>query len=231
MQLVKEPAKEVRRKLSERPKCSFLRLQAARAASMIRRLALDETSRVRNPGRHIKALQLWANRFQDWFPPKPDWNPVEHWHPPIDQRLTRPATTSPAIQRQVAAALLAAAANLLAAKPCKHERAVVAALLDTPDLFGSEVQVFFDEAYFQRFTADDVVRTWSALPANRSLAGEMGFSVPHGLFELGFHCRVLINEPDAALREYYEHEVWWYPDRLPAPSANGLRTVNRMSPS
>jgi hypothetical protein len=143
-------------------------------------------------------------------------NPVEHWHPPIDQRLTHPEVTSLAIQSEVAAALLAAAANLLAARPREHEGAVVAALLDMPDLFGSEIQVFFEEAYFQDFMADCAVRSWTSLPAERSLARELGFRVPSGLLELGFECRVLVDDHEAAVPESYRHEVWWYPDRVPA---------------
>jgi hypothetical protein len=181
---------------------------------MIRRLMLDTPAPVQDPKRHIRAIQLWAKRFDGWFPPKPDWRPAEHWHPPIDQRLTHPMTTSPAVRRQVAAATVSAAANLLRAR-ADGESAAVAALLDDADLFGSEVQVFFDAGYFERFTGDDIIRTWDPLPRNRSLARELGFEIPIGLVEMGFHSRVLVNEPGAPIPEYYEHDLWWYADRVP----------------
>jgi hypothetical protein len=88
-------------------------------------------------------------------------------------------TTSPAARREVASAIVSAAAHLLRARPAGGS-AAVAALLDEADLFGSEVQVFFDAAYFERFTGDDVIRTWNPLPRDRSLARELGFEIPTG---------------------------------------------------
>jgi len=118
-------------------------------------------------------------------------------------------TASPAVRRQVASAT----AHLSRARPA-GESAAVAALLGEADLFGSEVQVFFDAAYFERFTTDDVIRTGNPLPPERSLARELGWS-PTGLVEMGFHSRVLVNEPGAPVPEYYEHDLWWYADRVP----------------
>ena len=135
---------------------------------------LDTPAPVQDPKRHIRAIQLWAKRFDGWLPAKPHWRPAEHWHPPIDQRLTHPMTTSPAVRRQVASAIVSATAHLSRARPA-GESAAVAALLGEADLFGSEVQVFFDAAYFERFTTDDVIRTWNPLPRERSLARELGW--------------------------------------------------------
>jgi hypothetical protein len=123
----------------------------------------SQTQRIRTSLGKIKNIKTKATNIRDGA------NDIDkEADAPIDQRLTHPESTSLAIQREVAAALVAA--NLLAARPPEHETAVVAALLDMPDLFGSEIQVFFEEAYFQGFTADCAMRSWKSLPDERSLA-------------------------------------------------------------
>ena len=80
---------------------------------------------------------------------------------------------------------------------------------------GVRFRYSLDASYFERFTGDNIVRTWDPLPRDRSLARDLGFEVPTGLVEMGFHSRVLVNEPGAPVPAYYDHDVWWYADRVP----------------
>jgi hypothetical protein len=67
-------------------------------------------------------------------------------------------------------------------------------------MFPSEVCVFFDEAYFRSFTSrtTDGLR-WTPLAPARSLAHEMGLTLPAGFAEES-HCE---DDP-----EVYRREVW-----------------------
>jgi hypothetical protein len=85
-------------------------------------------------------------------------------------------------------------------KPEKHLQAVAAWARGF-----RRVDVFFDDAYFQRFEKrDSEHQSWTMLPAGRSLAGELGLRVPGALRERGY--RQCMSEGDGA--DVFENEVW-----------------------
>ncbi|MDH3596811.1 MAG: DUF3916 domain-containing protein [Rhodospirillales bacterium] len=180
----------------------------------MRRISLHEpNAKVRNPARHLRALRRWTEGFAGTFPVEHAARRYVNWKIPVLDRLVRPPTTTPAIQRDCAQCLIDAAAHIARARPTELAQARSVAIIDLPDLFGSEVCVFFDEAYFESFTARDSERQqWTPLPKTRSLVDEMALRLPDGYSVLGF-AEVIRDEETGEARE---SEVWLVGDCAPA---------------
>ena len=172
----------------------------------MRRISVHRpTAKVRNPGRRLRALRHWAESFAGRFPVKHAGQRYMNWKIPVLDRLVRPPTTTPAIQAQCAQCLIDAAAHIVRAKPVGLADTRVVAVIDLPDMFGSEVCVFFDERYFQTFTdrTSDYQR-WTPLPNARNLIEEMALRLPDGFAVTGF-AEVIRDEETG---EASEGEVW-----------------------
>jgi len=172
----------------------------------VRRISVDNpNAKVRNPARHVRALRDWAEGFAGNFPAEHAGLRNFKWKIPVLDRLVRPPTATAAIQAQCAQCLIDAAAHVAAAKPADLAQARVVAFIDLPDMFGSEVCVFFGEAYFRSFTDRDTdYQRWTPLPKGRSLVEEMGLRLPDGFVVLGF-AEVIHDEETG---ETCEGEVW-----------------------
>lgn len=172
----------------------------------MRRLSLHRPhAKVRKPGRQLRALRRWADSFAGHFPAEHAAHRYINWKIPVLDRLVRPPVITPAIQAECAQCLIDAAALVAQAKPGDLAHARTVAIIDLPDMFGSEVCVFFAEDYFQAFTerTSDYQR-WTPLPKTRDLIDEMGLRVPDNFDVAGF-AEVIRDEETG---EAGEGEVW-----------------------
>jgi hypothetical protein len=162
-------------------------------------------AKVRNPAGQVRALRHWAESFAGYFPVEHAAQRYMNWKIPVLDRLVRPPTTTPAIQAQCAQCLIDAAAHVALAKPADMAHARTVAIIDLPDMFGSEVCVFFDEPYFQSF-ADRTSewQRWTPLSKSRNLIEQMGLRLPDGLVVAGF--AEMIRDEETG--EASEGEVW-----------------------
>jgi Protein of unknown function (DUF3916) len=110
----------------------------------------------------------------------------------VHRSLVR-AGASDRTKARCAQALINAAAELTRIKPSRAANSRVAAVISMPDMFSSEVCVFFDEAYFDVFTSrsnfageNPVQSVWTPVPPHLSLARRLSLTVPVGFSELGF---------------------------------------------
>jgi hypothetical protein len=179
----------------------------------VRRISIHRpNAKVRNPARHLRALRRWAEGFDGTFPVEHAARRYMNWKIPVLDRLVRPPTTTSAIQRECAQCLIDAAAHIAQAKPIELAQARSVAIIDLPDLFGSEVCIFFDEAYFASFTdRTSEGQQWTPLPKTRSLVDEMALRLPDGYSVLGF-AEVIRDEESGETRE---GEVWLVGDCAP----------------
>jgi len=172
----------------------------------VRRISVDNpNAKVRNPARHVRALRDWAEGLAGTFPAEHAGLRHFKWKIPVLDRLVRPPTTTAAVQAECAQCLIDAAAHVAAAKPADLAQARVVAIIGMPDMFGSEVCVFFDEAYFQSFTdRTGGYQRWTLLPQGRSLVEEIGLRLPNGFVVQGFAEAIR----DEETGETREGEVW-----------------------
>lgn len=176
------------------------------------RLALGARRRLRAPGRHLAALDTWAEGFRGAYP-EPSAQPVVHWHLPADERLVSPPWAEVAHQAHALKALLRAATLLREAKPPERARETIYVVTHWPQVFMAEVGVFLDADYAASFERRaSPYQTWTPLQRPRDLARELGLDVPSPFVQRGFH-EVSREEPDGPT---HESEVWIWREPLPA---------------
>jgi hypothetical protein len=182
---------------------------------MTRRLSTRPSGPLRRVERQVRAVERWARSFEAVFPEGSEADGNAHWHLPVDQRLVDPATATASVQARCAQALITGAALVSAARPHEKAHMRVAALIDLPSLFMSQICVFFDPAYFRGFTdRTHECQQWTPLPPERSLARDWNLDLPPGFVERGFH--EIIRDRDADDRHRlvvtHEGEIWMFAD-------------------
>lgn len=154
--------------------------------------------RRQDPVRALRALRAWASALgEDW-----DWRPYEgrgywHWKIPVGRALVSGKGARLAIQSRCAQVLIDVSG------------ARVVAIINLPDMFGSEVCVFFDEAFFEGFAPrDSEDHTWT--PIDDSLARRWNLRPPKGFGEVGY--RTVTRDTDYGSLRVEEGEVWMIGD-------------------
>lgn len=118
----------------------------------MRRLDLHPDKKLRNPGRHLRALARWPDQIVGQLPPPEAIAGQRFWNfkVPVFSKLVDPPHATLEAQRACIAAVFAAAAAIEHASR-RPPGCRVACLVSTPSLFQSEVTLFFDDGYFQTF--------------------------------------------------------------------------------
>lgn len=134
----------------------------------------------------MRRLRSWAAGLGEGF----DWKPYEgcgyfHWKLVLPYSLVSGPTARPALQSRATQVLIDATRALIDRRPSSLASARVVAIINLPDMFGSEVCVFFDEAYFRDFAPrDNEDQAWTAVEA--SLARRWDLRLPPNFGERGF---------------------------------------------
>ncbi len=162
--------------------------------------------RRQDPVRALRALRVWAAALgEDW-----DWRPYEgcgyfHWKIPVGRALVSGRGARLAIQSRCVQVLIDAAADLAARKPKSLRHTRVVAVINLPDLFASEVCVFFEQAYFKDFAPrDSADQAW--MPIDDSLARRWDLQAPEDFGEVGY--RTVTRDIDYGSNRVDEGEVW-----------------------
>ncbi len=167
----------------------------------MRRLSLyRHKAKVRNPGRHLRALRAWAESAKGKYPSRTG-DKYRHWKIPVLDRLVEPPTAKPEWQAHALESLLIAARHFVEAKPeAENGQSWVAVLAPFPGMWPSEVTVFFDREYYAALLrADGTMK-------DRSLCKEMGLEVPPGMIEVGSTASWEDEEDGRTVRR---SEAWW----------------------
>lgn len=118
----------------------------------MRRLDVRPLKKLRNPGRHLRALAKWPERIGGQLPDAALLAGERFWNfkVPVFSKLVEGAHATDEARRACLAALFAAAESMerSARRPAGCR---VAVLATTPQLFDSEVTLFLDEGYFDSF--------------------------------------------------------------------------------
>ena len=122
-----------------------------------RRLDVRPAKKLRNPGRHLRALARWPDRIEAQLPHPRQVEGERFWNfkVPVFAKVVDPPHATQETQRACLAAIHAAMVRLEASpftpRPCR-----VACLVETPGMFGSEVTLFLDDDYFRTFLPPEV---------------------------------------------------------------------------
>lgn len=135
----------------------------------------------------LRRIDRWVKESRGSFPQQADARPFHKELAPFELLLTGRVSQLDALRKAIAQAHIDVAANFMAARP-RRAHAKVAAILCWPNTEWSQVCVFFDLDYFQRFELrDNAHQRWTPLPRQRSLSRELGLRVPARLRERGYH--------------------------------------------
>jgi hypothetical protein len=180
----------------------------------MRRLDLQPLKRLRNPGRHLRALDRWAAGFEGFFPDAGALGldqPMLYWKVPIPSKLVADKHTTPEIRRRVILALIDAARRLDAARPETCTLPVVA-FIGYPDLFASEVALFLDPgALIGYLPAPAPSRAaygdfWCETgPPHHTPLADLAIPLPPGFRAAGYHEKSL-SDPDTG--QIHETDRW-----------------------
>jgi len=122
----------------------------------MRRLDLHPRRKLRNPGRHLRALARWPERIVEQLPTQAAVDGERFWNfkVPVFSKLVEPPHATPETQRACIAAIFAAA-EAVERSVRRPQGCRVACLVSTPSLFNSEVTLFFDDGYFRTFLPEE----------------------------------------------------------------------------
>lgn len=162
--------------------------------------------KLRGINRRLNALDKWADSFENYFPSGYSDEKYWNWKIPILDRMVDRPTTTMALQRRCGNALLRAASYIESSKPNELESAIVTVLLTYPDMFGSEICIFFNADYFDSFYKRNGEEQKLKRISNGGLAEKISLNIPKGFEEVGYQ-HTIIGEWEGEVSVY--EEEWW----------------------
>lgn len=179
---------------------------------MARRLDLRGAGRLRGLRRHLREFERDAARLPAWLLSQPQGPHDIHARLVAFEAMTDRPGARRGVRRRVVETWIRTLLALKAADP--SARAV--ATIELPRLFGSDLEVFRDDARHARFVADLTEGctggsvTMTPLPPSRSLRREWALRLPADLPERG-----VAFVHDAGTPDEVRGERWCYGDVLP----------------
>lgn len=181
----------------------------------MRRLDIHPRKKLRGQARYERAFRRDMAGIAGSFPPEAAWqDDFFHWKLPVYQKVVDPDHGSATFRREVVEVLVQSAAQMADGKPKGAGHARVAAIIEWPYLFGSELCVFFDRDYERHFDPEvekrhgryehDFGWTEAHAPA-RDLLEDLAITVPGGFAHAGIAFEDYQAEDDATYR--FEHWV------------------------
>jgi hypothetical protein len=111
-----------------------------------------------------------------------------HMHLPVDQAFIDSKKTPPWVRRRCIQSLVDATERLRSLAPKSEGPVRVVACVSLPDLWDSQIIVFFGHEYFSTFfDRDSQYQRWKPLRESRSISREWNLEVPDGFQAKGFH--------------------------------------------
>jgi len=175
---------------------------------MRRRSFSRPKEKLRGVNRRLRALEKWSNNFENHFPIEHSDEKYWNYKIPVLDRMVNSPTTSEYIQSHCINAIFHAANQIHNAKPKSMDNAIVTALITYPDMFDSEVCVFFDSKYFNGFFKRNDENNKMEPITNRSLLNLLNIKRPPSCEEVGYNC--VITEHYDGKNHFYEQEWWMY---------------------
>lgn len=153
----------------------------------MRRMSFDRPrAKVRGIKRRLGAIDKWSESFEGYFPSEYSTEPYWNWKIPVLDRMVEPPTATSRIQAHCAKAMLNAAQHISAAKPSQYKNAIVTVLITYPEMFSSEICVFFAPEYYESFfKRDDEYQSLVPIKG-KSLSKSLAFPIPSAFSEAGF---------------------------------------------
>ncbi len=169
---------------------------------MRKRCISRPNEKLRGVKRRIEALERWPDEFDSWFPTDVG---LGYWNCklPVLDRLVSQRFSTDSIQIRAVKSLLRAGENIRNARPAHLADSIVVVVVTFPDMFDSEVCVFFDRNHYSRFISRNSTDQKLVPTTKDSLCKRMGFGIPAGFSEAGYDFEFVNDDDD------WEYSQWW----------------------
>ncbi len=155
---------------------------------MHRRMSfVKRTNKQRGLRRKCKEMERRIAELTEAFPQPHDNRSYWHLHLPVYQDFIDSANTPFGVRRLCVQALVNHAHKLAAIAPPGQLPTRVVAASSLPELWASQIIVFFGAEYFDTFFDRDTDdQRWTRLPQKRSLVREWSINTPKEFSEVGY---------------------------------------------
>lgn len=157
--------------------------------------------------RRLNILKKWPDSFKIFFPENASNEDYWNCKLPILSGIVNNEHVTYEVKRECIQYLINAVENVINLKtthfindPCK-----IIGLISIPDLFSSEITIFFNQEYYEHFfKRSGKYQTWQPIDGSRSLLKEYNIKLPTNIVlqEMGF-IETIIDEDYS-----YQGEVW-----------------------
>jgi len=165
--------------------------------------------------RQLNVLKEWADCFQGFYPEE---QTEPYWHCKIPCAFSLvDERASYEVRKESMQSMIDAVCHVIEARRNSNDQSYskVTCVIDLPEMFGSEVTVFYDEGYFHHFFFSlryHYSGLWEPIKdPNRSIVKEYDLKVPShlNLHETGYIMEVYDRNEETSLLELkYKGEVW-----------------------
>jgi hypothetical protein len=161
--------------------------------------------KVRGIKRKTKSMLSCIQEATRVFPEEDTENGYWHLHLPVSQIFIDSDKTPFRVRKVCAQELIARTIHLMNIKPKTNYKIRVMALVSLPQLWDSQIIVFFGDVHYNGFfNRDDEYQTWKNLPEKRNIIKEWGLEVNENIRSIGFE--ETIND-DGTI---YKNELWFF---------------------
>jgi hypothetical protein len=135
--------------------------------------------------RELRHLRRWAAELS--FPTTPfEGHGYRHWKIPVPRALIEGPHARRPVQAACAQVLIDGAESLIGLRPLELQHVRVVAIVGFPNMFNSEICLFFDPDYFAGFCDRDTdSQRWTRKP-DADLVATLGLTIPTGFNIQGY---------------------------------------------
>jgi hypothetical protein len=154
----------------------------------IMNLRYTNKKKVRGAKRKSCLMVKTITKLTSSFPEIDSYHGYWHMHLPVSQIFIDSIKTPTSIRRLCIQTLIDRISYLIDIKNQLGISAHVVACISLPNLWNSQITVFFDEQYFSSFfERNNEYQKWIQLPKNRNLEREWSLVIPNNMNIRGFN--------------------------------------------
>ncbi|MDP4177371.1 MAG: DUF3916 domain-containing protein [Bacillota bacterium] len=144
------------------------------------------------------------NEFTENFPQMNLNKGYYHSHIPVAQEFIDLSKTPQFVRKICIQTLLSRVKHLIDIKPKLDIKTRVVTCIQLPDLWNSQIIIFYGENYFNSFfERNSEYQKWILLPSNRDVLSKLGIAIPTGLSSRGYREEIIDNDCE------YISEIWF----------------------
>lgn len=153
----------------------------------IMNIRYSNKKKVRGAKRKCHSMISNIYMLTEYFPDSSNHREYWHMHLPVAQTFIDSTKTPAFARKECIQTLINRVKHLIENRPEKDSKARVVVCINWPNLWHSQIIVFFSEDYFKGFfDRNNDYQKWTQLSQKRSLSKELNLIIPEGFMENGY---------------------------------------------